>query len=1455
MSDLSAIFHPLTRRWFEGHFEGPTPPQLDGWRAIDGGGHVLVAAPTGSGKTLTAFLVCIDRLVRAAVDDRLDDGVHVVYVSPLKALSNDIRRNLETPLAEIGAALADSAPDAPAITARVRTGDTPASERQAMLRRPPHILVTTPESLFLLLTAEKSAKLLRTVRTVIVDEIHVLAGDKRGSHLALSLERLGEVAGGPLQRIGLSATQRPIEDVARFLVGTQCVDDESGDPRCTIVDVGHQRDLDVAIEVPSSELSAVCPHETWAEVYARLSELIEEHRSTLVFVNTRKMAEQICVHLAAKLGDGQVTSHHGSLSRAIRLDAEERLKRGELKAIVATASLELGIDVGYIDLVCQIGSPRAIATFLQRVGRAGHSLGLTPKGRLFPLTRDELLESIALIRAVNEGELDRIVLPLAPLDILAQQIVAHVARGAIDEDALFALCRRAWPFRDLAREDFDAVVHMLSDERRNGKRFGLYLHRDRIHKRLRPRRNARISALGSGGAIPENADYRVVTVEEGTYVGTVNEDFALESMAGDIFVLGTTSWQIDHVRGGEVAVHDAKGAPATIPFWLGEAPGRTVELSAAVSRLRADIARDLEETGRSGGDGIGRSLRELAQAGALDDWAAEQANRYVEVEVAALGCVPTQERVVFERFFDDTGGMQLVIHAPFGSRILRAWGLALRKRFCRSFNFELQAAANDNGIVLALGPQHSFPLESLFGMVPSRQLRTTLEQAILAVPMFLTRWRWNATRSLVVLRRSGGKKIPPPLQRFRADDVLSAVFPQQTACLENHSGDIEIPDHPLVRQTVDDCLYEAMDIDACRDVLERLERGEIAIVGIDSREPSPFSHELLNANPYTFLDNAPLEERRARAVATRRTLDVEALRELAKLDPEAIAAVRSEVRPTVRDAEELHEVLLLLGVLPAGEAGAWAEWTDDLIRAGRASVVAVNADARFLVAAETWPNLREVYSGAECSPAIELPPELASSSADASHVRTSLVRARLEICGPQTAEELAEALALERKFVERALVALEGEGTVLRGQYSEAAIARGETEWCDRRLLQRIHRLTLDHLRRQIEPVSREVFWRFLISHQMASSEQMALGSGGLLAVIELLEGCEVPATAWEELVLPTRVVEYEGGILDQLLLGGAVQWGRLRPPRPTERPAQQATKSAPIGIVQRENVGWILPREARDTRALGGEADAVLALLEKRGALFEQEIARATGLLAEQVRRALAELVASGRASSDGFGVIRSLAGPAARRGRRAPSRAGDSDAITLAAAATGGRWSAFPGFEIEDHPERVERWAELLLRRYGVVCRDLLEREPNAPRWHELVRVYRRLETRGDIRGGRFVTGLAGEQYADSHAVDRLRKLRRDAAGDEWIVVSGVDPLNLTGILDDGPRTPAIVGAQILLHGGRVVATLYGGRVEVREPGDASSPSGWMATALELGPHARGYLEVLGAGKNSSA
>ena len=1160
-SSVSSLFHPAVSRWFKQTFAGPTRPQELGWPAIQSGRDTLIAAPTGSGKTLAAFLSCIDDLVRRADDGTLADETYVVYVSPLKALSNDIQKNLSEPLAGIRDCLEATGTVAPDIRVLVRTGDTGAAQRQAMVKKPPHILVTTPESLYILLTSQGGRGMLNAVRTVIVDEIHAIARDKRGSHLALSLERLEALTGRRPVRIGLSATQSPIEQMGRFLVGTSNIAPD-GHPDCAIIDEGHVRRLDLALELPGAPMEAVMSNETWEEIYDRLASLIGEQRTTLVFVNTRRLAERLTLHLSKRLGEGVVTSHHGSLSKEQRLQSEQQLKAGALKALVATASLELGIDIGTVDLVCQIASTRALATFLQRVGRSGHTLGAIPRGRLFPITRDDLVECVALVRAVREGQLDRLEIPEKSLDILAQQIVAAVACEEWVEDDLFERCRSAYPYRDLTREDFDKVVRMLSEgfSSRRG-RSGAYLHHDAIGKRLRGRRGARMAAITSGGAIPETADYQVVLEPQGSVVGTLNEDFAIESMPGDIFQLGISSWRILRVEPGRVRVEDAHGLPPTIPFWLGEAPARTRELSSEVSRLRADVEERLDDP-----EAAARWLDGEVQAGRS---AAEQVVEYLLTTKRSLGVIPTQNTLVLERFFDESGGMQLVLHAPFGGRINRAWGLALRKRFCRSFNFELQAAANEDAIVLSLGPQTSFPLDEVFSFLHSRSVEEVLVQALLAAPMFQTRWRWNLTRSLAILRQEGGKKVPAPLQRMRSDDLLAAAFPAQAACAENAPFEIEIPDHPIVRQTVDDCLHEAMDIVGLKGVLASIEQGHVRLVARDTTEPSPLAHEILNAKPYAFLDDAPLEERRTQAVITRRSLDANSASDLGALDPDAIERVREQAWPEVADPDELHDALVLLGLLTEEEVRPWLTHMEALTSARRAALLEGPGGARIWIAAERLPQIQAALDTVRLEPAVEPPARDRERSWEPEEAVTELVRSRLEGLGPSDGA-VTRSAARHPSRASRCSPAPVGgrrlrDARPLHPQRRRHGMVRPPPAGA----YSPIHARPASA--RRSSPLPPPISCGFLFIWQRADPEHRVRGVAGLAEVLGKLQGFEIPAGAWERQVLPARVEGYSPTLLDQLCLSGDVVWGRLYPPVNGAGRRAGPTSSSPVAMLLRE--------------------------------------------------------------------------------------------------------------------------------------------------------------------------------------------------------------------------------------------------------------------------------------------
>ena len=1411
-----SLFHPVVQKWFSGRFEAPTGAQSIGWPAIAKGKHTLIAAPTGSGKTLAAFLTCIDGLVRTGMEEGLPDATQVVYVSPLKALSNDIQKNLATPLKEIQDLAEELGMPIPEIRAAVRTGDTKASERQRMAKQPPHILITTPESLYILLTSRSGRQGLRQVKTLILDEIHAVADDKRGSHLSLSVERLCALAEGPVTRIGLSATQKPIEEVARYLVGSENLRPD-GSPDCTVVDTGHAREMDLEIQLPEQELGPIATHELWGETLDSIAELVRSDRTTLVFVNTRRLVERVSHQLSERLEEGEVAAHHGSLSRATRLGAEEKLKTGEVKVCVATASLELGIDVGVVDLVCQIGSPRSIGLLLQRVGRSGHTILGTPKGRLFPLTRDELVECTGLVRAVRRSNLDTLKIPAWPLDVLAQQIVAACAAEDWEEEGLYQMCLRAHPYRHLPREKYDQVIEVLSlgFASRLG-RSGAYLHRDGVNGRLRARRGAQITALTSGGAIPDNADYDVVLDPEGTFVGTVNEDFAIESLAGDIFLLGNTPWKIRRVESGRIRVEDAQGQAPTIPFWLGEAPGRTWELSQEITDLRDGVDQRLE---------VPQEAQEwvVSEAGVSDE-AARQVVAYIEEGKRVLGVVPTGRRVVAERFFDESGGMQLVIHSPFGATINRAWGMALRKRICRSFDFELQASATDDGINFSLGPNLSFPLSETFSMLPSQHVDEVLEQAVLQSPLFGTRWRWNATRFLAVLRSSSGKKVPAPLQRMRSEDLLAAVFPAQVACQDNNlAGYVEVPDHPLIFETLRDCLTEATDMDGLKSVLADIESEKIQVYARDTVQPSVFAHQILNALPYAFLDDAPLEERRARAVSLRRALPEDG-RELGALDQAAIDAESENAWPRIRDADELHDAMLTLGIIPESElleadrktpVGDMEAWFGELVDSGRAFSLRHDGGAYSWVAAESVPLAMAAYPDAVLTP----DPGDGMKSVEAwtaDDAVLALARGWVECSGPFTTGEMAARLHLSEGNMNIVLARLEGEGLVLRGQFRPGMVGK---EFCDRRILAHIHRATISRLRKEVEPVAPAAFVRFLFQWQHLGQGSQLKEEGGLLDAIESLQGFEAAAGSWESELLPSRVSDYHPFLLDRLCMEGEVVWGRMEGHKengsyPSGR--SPLTRATPITLALRKSLGWLRGNGAEEHTTPPGAPGEVLEVLSSRGASFLPDITSASRRLGSDVEEALWSLAAAGLVTSDSMEPLRERINGNANRGRRSPKTKRGANRRRGYS-----RWSLLEA--VEPQGDTVEPAARQLLRRYGVLCPELLAREPMAPRWRELVRVLRRLEARGEILGGRFVAGYVGEQFALPEAVEMLRRARE--SGEGWVVISACDSLNIVGILTPGERVPATLGNRVVFRGGVPVCSLEAGNLVTRANLDEDS------------------------------
>lgn len=1447
-------FHAACQNWFEERFGQPTSVQAKAWPSIKKGNHTLISAPTGSGKTLAAFYAAIDGLVQQGLNQQLSDGVQILYVSPLKALSNDIQKNLEQPLDGIAEHLHRLNEVPVNIRIAVRTGDTPASERQKMAKKPPHILVTTPESLYLLLTSASGRAMLSSVSTLIIDEIHAMLGDKRGSHLSLSVERLQNLVlqngGQHLQRIGLSATQKPIEMVANYLVGNSR--NSEIDDHCEIVDTGFQREIEVSLEVPGSPLTALMSNEVWEELYERLVSLIQTHDTTLVFVNTRRLSERLALALSERLGDGSVCSHHGSMSKDHRHAAEQKLKAGDLKVLVATASMELGIDIGSVDLVVQFSSPKSIATFLQRVGRSGHSIHGTPKGILFPLTRDDLVESSALLHSIRLGELDKIVMPEQPMDILSQQIVAEISSPPMlsqetEEgwalDDLYNLFANAYPYRNLERSEFDALVAMLAEgyTTRRGRR-GTHIHLDAVNSRVRSRRGSNLIALTNGGAIPDMFDYQVVLDPEDSVVGTLNEDFALEALPGDVFTLGTHSWQLLRVDGLKVRVRDAQGMQPTIPFWFGEGPGRTLELSQSVSRLKDEVAELLIN------DSANAATQWLVDQINLPRSAATQLIEYLQAGMNALGVMPTRETIVMERFFDEVGDMHVVIHSPFGSRLNRGWGLALRKRFCKSFNFELQAAANEDSIVISLGSVHSFPLDEVYRYLQSATVKDVLIQALLDAPMFEVRWRWNATRSLAIQRNRNGKRVPPQFQRMDAEDLVAHVFPDQIACQENITGRREVPDHPLVNQTINDCLTEAMDIDELIELIAKVENAELTLIAKDLTEPSPFAQEIINARPYAFLDDAPFEERRTNAIKNRSWADPSDAKDFSLLDADAIARVKEEAWPFVNSSDELHDAIFSLVYMTQEEfaRNEYSNFAPPLVSSGRLHcLVLQQSQERLWVATESMPKMKSLFSQQLAD--LELPEFLDSQTWEPEDALREIVRGRLEGIGPLVSTQIAKELEIEVSKIDAALIALEVEGFAFQGQYSPSsrrtASSEQAVEWCERRLLQRIHKYTIDAHRKSIKPVSLEIFTCFLFDrHQLAQTgiqypndEPMLDGQTQLQSTLALLDGIASPAASWEADIYPSRVSGYDPSWLDVMCISGRVAWGRYALPTNSRSdvPRKKSSgpiKSTPIALVSRQNLDlWQAlargQKPADHSAQFSATAAKILSDLTDHGASFYDQLQTRTGLLKSQLEEGLAELVNGGLLTSDSFTGLRALLTPNSKK----PSQHKRRHRTAMFGVEDAGRWSLLqPVEEVGEQSrsrhwtvlddEQLERLAVIYLQRWGVVFRSLLDRESFAPPWRVLLRTLRKLELKGVIRGGRFVSGVGGEQFAYSETVDDLRKLKKNtpqAGNRSYYCVSAVDPLNLLNLTLPNRKLSRLANNRVLYQGGIPIAVLESGDV----------------------------------------
>lgn len=1392
------LFHTTVKNWFISAFGEPTEVQKKSWPSVKSGRNTLIAAPTGSGKTLAAFLSAIDDLIKQGFEGTLKQETQILYVSPLKALSNDIEKNLRLPLKGIKDEILKEYNKEIIIDVAVRTGDTTASARNAILKRPPHIIVTTPESLYLLLTSDNGRRLLTTVNTLIVDEIHAVVGNKRGVHLSLSLERLENLVTNSLTRIGLSATQKPIEKVAEFLFGAKSTG-------YNIIDTGHKRELDLDLILPYTPLDSIMSNEVWTEIHGRLTELINSHKTTLIFVNNRRLAERLTHQLSLIVGKDKVTSHHGSMSKEHRELAEKKLKEGLLKALVATSSLELGIDIGSVDLVCQISSPRSISAFLQRVGRSGHSVNGLPKGRLFPLTRNDLLECVAILFAVKKGEIDNIIIPEKPLDVLTQQIVAEVSCKEYDKDELYNVIHKSYPYRNLEYAEYESIIKMLS-EGYSGKRGrkNAFVHYDIINKKLRPGKAARLTALVSGGTIPDNFDYDVILDPEGTLIGTVNEDFAVESIPGDIFQLGNNSWKIRKIENGKVRVEDAGNTPPNMPFWIGEAPGRTDELSILVSWVVEEIDKKIIIDNTENIDLkidehlINNALEWLKININLNEDAAKQLVMYLAISKINLGNLPSVNRFIIERFFDRAGDMHIVIHSLLGNRMNRAWGLALRKRFCRKFNFELQAAANENAIVLSLGTTHSFPLNEVFSYLNSNTVRNVLTQALLDSPMFEIRWRWNASTALAVIRRRAGKRVPPQLQRIQSEDLISLVFPDQLACLENISGDRQVPDHPLVTQTINDCLFVAMDIEKLEYIIENIRKNKIETLSKDTTEPSPLAHEILVAQPYAFLDNAPAEERRVQAVMNNRWRELNNTKDLGRLDENAIRKVKEEAWPIARSADELYDVLMLSGFITEHEGKINLEEFQQLQNDYRATTIVIN-NKKIWVAAERIPEFIQAFTSAKADPWIPVPEEIEKSAQNITDPVKEIIRGRLEISGPVTSDQISKSLDVDKTIIEQALLALEVEGFALRGKFSNKV---NSEQWCERRLLSRIHRYTVENLRQSVKPVSQVDYMRFLFRWHNMLPDTKPEGQSSMQKVLDQLEGFEAQSIAWEGDILPARIKDYNHTWLDFLFFTGNFIWGRFN--EKNRMTALNPVRSTPVSIIKRTDLEvFSLINKDEPLYTLSRNAKIILNLLEEEGSLFFDQLHEKTiFLMPVQVEDALSELVVKGLVSSDSFTGLRALLIPDKYKNKR---RAQNGITFDFSQA---GRWWKINKVNISEDllkkEKNIEKLALFLLKRYGVVFRKLVEKEKLLPVWRDLLKQYRKMESRGDIRGGRFIEGLWGEQFALPSAVVSLRSVQKEKSDDEYIAISACDPLNLTGILTSGRKIPSISSNRILYKNG---------------------------------------------------
>ena len=1348
-----APFSPTVRSWFEQTFDAPTPAQERGWPAIASGKHTLIQAPTGSGKTLAAFLWALDRA-------RPGEGIQVLYVSPLKALNYDVERNLRGPLAGIGSSLAVG----------VRTGDTSAKERAAMLRNPPDILITTPESLFLLLTS-RARETLRTIRFVIVDEVHAVAGSKRGAHLALSLERLERLTAEPVQRIGLSATQRPLDEIGRFVSGGRDIE---------LVDAGRAKELDLRVVVPVEDMRE--PGEgnsIWPSIYPELLQLVESHRSTIVFVNNRRLAERLALRLN-ELAEREIArAHHGSLAREQRVEVEELLKRGEIPALVATSSLELGIDMGAVDLVIQVESPKSVARGLQRVGRAGHRLDEPSKGRIFPKFRADLLESAVVAQRMREGAIEETRVPRNPLDVLAQQIVAVAADEEISVDELHDLVRRAYPFRDLSRKQLENVLDMLAG-RYPSEEFAELRPRiiwDRVRGFVRGREGARRLAVTNAGTIPDRGLFGVYLVEGGGRVGELDEEMVYEARAGQTFLLGASTWRIEEITRDRVLVSPAPGIPGLVPFWKGEGVGRPFELGQAIGRTARELV-GLDDK---------RAIERLTDQHSLDERAAQNLLTYLREQEEATRAIPSDRTVVVERFRDEIGDWRLCILTPFGGRVHAPWSLALAARLRESLGLEVNAIWSDDGIALHLPDADALPpIDDV--LIDPAELEELVVTELAGTALFGARFRENAARALLIPRRRPGQRTPLWQQRLKAQGLLQVAR--------------RYSDFPVILETYRECLQDVFDLPALRELLAALRQRRIDLVEVETPTASPYASSLLfdYVATYMYEDDTPLAERRAQALSLDRDLlkellGQEELRDL--IDPAALEQVEEELRGSPKSPDQLHDLLLRRGDLRSGEYEA--ALAEPLEAERRAVQIRVGGETR-LIAAEDAGRYRDAVGA---MPPSGLPGAFLETGDDPlGGLLIRYARGR----GPFTTAEAAARFAIAFERAEAELGRLEREGRLVRGELRPGGTER---EWCEPDVLRRLRRASLAALRKEVEPVDEEALGRFLPAWHGIDRRAT------LREALVPLQGVSLPVSLWETGILPRRVPDFQPAELDQLTASGEVVWVGAG----LERVAVYFREDAPA-----------LGRPATLPPPEGEAYDRIRAALEG-SALFWFDLLRETGLDAETALPALWELVWSGEVTNDAWQPLRAARRFQAPRPERRPRRFSRrrSDAIT----ATQGRWAGTaPIFAGDPDPRAL---AELLLERQGIVTRDGVRGEGVPGGYAPVYRELRNLETLGLCRRGYFVEGLGGAQFALPGAVERLREHPAEPLP---LVLAAADPAQPYGAAlpwpkRAGARAARVAGAYVVLLGGS--PALYverGGRslVPLRDP----DPE-WLRPALD--------------------